>query len=258
MKLAIKSLKSKKIDKKGINIEKDPFIKDIKKMQSVDYKIFAKMLGLTIYDYKGLSKLLIGGNLKLPKTTAIFNFGTATECPSRRLGLCQAWIEKKVKGKIIRKNCCYAKRAETSMRPYVKPFRRKQKAYWDKVTAEEFAISFLIYNSLKPKSFTALRFNEASDFHTQNDLDKAEKVARILKVYGIICYCYTARSDLDFSHINALKVSGSGWTNEYVRGEFKMINKGEIRPKGYGLCCGDCRICNRCLKGGLRTCIIRH
>jgi len=196
---------------------------------------------------------LIGqdGNLKLPRTTAIFNMGSAHSCPSFKLGFCQAITKKG-------KHVCYAKRSETSMRHFVQPYREAQGRYWKKVTAEEFASQFLLINSLKCNPFTALRFNEASDFHSQECLNKAEKIACLLDRFGIKTYCYSARKDLDFSQVRHLIVSGSGFQKNGITNIFKMIEDKKDRPKGYQECRGDCRVCSRCRVRGKRTYILRH
>ena len=68
-----------------------------------------------------LKNLIATGNKKLPTTTAIFNMGSATDCPSLKKGLCTAVTEKKV--------TCYALRPE-NFRPLVLPYRRRQEKYW--------------------------------------------------------------------------------------------------------------------------------
>lgn len=190
------------------------------------------------------------GNLKIPSTTAIFNMSSAHDCPSRKLGKCKAIVD----GKCV----CYAIRSENSSRPYVLPYRRRQEAYWKSVSAEEFCVEFLALCATKTNPFTALRFNEAGDFHSQDCVDKAEKIARILKPYGIVCYCYTSRDDLDFSRVEALRVSGSNFKKPGVVNVFKIIPSKEEKPKGYGICPMDCHACNRCLKAGMKTAIVKH
>ena len=152
--------------------------------------------------FSPLTELIRAGNKKVPSTTAIFNMGSATDCPSRKLGFCQA-------NNRSGKNICYAKRAENEYRPNVLPFRRKQEAYWKSCTAEKFIVDFLIMNSLKASPFTALRFNESGDFWEQECVDKATHIARVLKKYGIRTYCYTARKDLDFSRCPPWLISPS-------------------------------------------------
>ena len=76
--------------------------------------------------------------------------------------------------------------------------------------------------------------------------------------WRIRAYCYTARSDLDFSGLRALTVNASGnWTKSGVKGQFRMLQRGERIPKGMGLCPMDCTICSRCMHGK-RTCVKVH
>jgi len=197
-----------------------------------------------------LTSLVSSGNLKIPRTTAIFNMGSATDCPSRRLGLCRAFVN----GKCV----CYALKSEREYRPRTLPFRRKQKKYWMNTLAEKFATDFITMNMLKTLPYNALRLNESGDFWSQECVEKAEKIARILKRYGITTYCYTARSDLDFSRCKRLVVSGSGFCKEGIKGEFLMVKDVKVqRPRGYGVCVQNCRICRRCLVGE-KTVIARH
>jgi len=214
------------------------------------YRSFAKFYGNHFSEYMELKKLITCGNLKLPKTTAIFNMGPAHGCPALKKGLCQAFVGRKL--------VCYARKAENDMRKFVLPFRKRQEAYWKGVTAEQFVLAFLTYNAIRVKPFDAIRLNESGDFWGQECVDKAEQIARYLREYGIRVYCYTARSDLDFSKVRVLKVMGSGWHNEHVRGEFKMIKKLEDKPKGYSICPMDCRICDKCMKGGMKIAVVKH
>ena len=216
---------------------------------------FAKLIVQGMYGHIGktlvpLFHLLCErGNHKIPSTTAIFNMSAAHDCISDLLGLCKA------------KACgvrCYAKHTEL-FRPHTMTYRRRQEKFWLKVTAEEFAMQFLLINAQKIKSpFNALRFNESGDFHSQECVDKAEKIARILKRYGIVTYCYTSRDDLDYSKVRALRVSGSGFKKKGIANIFQIIQKKEDRPKGYGLCPMDCHICNRCQRTGMKTAVVKH
>jgi len=61
------------------------------------------------------------GNKKLGKDTLIFNMTSATNCPSKRLGLCQ------LKGRCESK--CYALRAEKRF-PAVLEYREEQAGDW--------------------------------------------------------------------------------------------------------------------------------
>jgi hypothetical protein len=211
-------------------------------------KIFTYGLGK---DFCPLSKLISTGNNKLPNTTVIFNFSSAHNCPSLKLGLCRAYDPN---GKHI----CYARKSERGLYPAVEPRRNKQEEYWLGCTAEEFASQIILMNSLKELPWTHLRFSEAGDFHSQECVDKAEKIAMYLKRCGIITYGYTCRIDLDYSKVKHLIVSGTGFKTEGVSNIFTMVEDIKDRSKGWGVCCGDCSVCNRCMVRGNQTVIKRH
>jgi hypothetical protein len=211
------------------------------------YQKFSQMLSKH-KENRLLPHLRTVGNSKVPSSTAIFNMGSATHCPSKALGLCAA------------ANCgvkCYALKAEY-LYPAVLPFRERQEKYWLNVTAEEFALDFITYNMSKRKPHNALRLNESGDFHSQACVDKAERIATYLNMWGIVTYCYTSRSDLDYSSVKSLRISGSGFTKEGVSNIFQIVDREEDRPKGYGLCIGDCSKCDRCLRSGMKTAIVKH
>jgi len=187
-----------------------------------------------------ISEYISSGNNKVPRTTAIFNMGPAIECPSFKLGFCQAFRNGK--------HVCYAKKAERGCYPDVLPSRIRQKNYWKKISSKKFANDFILLNSLKTKKYIALRFNESGDFWSQKCLNKAENIAKILSEHNVKVYCYSSRKDLDFSKIKYLIVSGSNFKKEGIKNIFKMIQKNEKVPKGYEICPGNCKICNRCMQ----------
>lgn len=187
------------------------------------------------------------GNIKIPKTTAIFNMSSATNCPSLKLGLCKA-VKQGAK--------CYAIKPEV-MYPDVLPYRNKQEQYWKDVTAEQFVYQFLFFNSSKKTPFNALRFNEAGDFHSQSCVNKAEQIARLLKKHGIKSYCYTSRSDLDFSNVRDLVIHGSGFTKKGIKGIFKIIKNEKEKIKGFSLCKMSCKSCTMCQKFS-NVCVVKH
>ena len=188
------------------------------------------------------------GNTKLPSTTAIFSMGSAHNCPSLKLGLCNA------KANNVK---CYAIKAEYSCWPACKPYRDRQEKFWKATSGKLFVTQFLFMNALKTKPFTALRFNEAGDFWGQGCVDKAEYIATELKKFGIVTYCYTSRKDLCYKNIKNLIVSGSGFMKDNITNEFKIVNKGETIA-GYGKCVGDCRLCRRCQVPGNKTTVEKH
>lgn len=197
-----------------------------------------------------LAKLIHGGNMKLPKSTAIFNLSSATDCLSRRLGLCKAAAQK---------TKCYALKGELNhCSRYVLPYRRAQERFWLFTSAEEFVSQFVMLNSLRKIAFTAIRFCESGDFHGQHDLEKVEKVAKMLRRFGIRCYCYTSRSDLNFSKIKHLIVSGSNFLKPGIANRFRIVRNLKERMKGESLCKQDCRVCRKCLMHHLKIVIKNH
>ena len=212
-------------------------------------KKFQRLFATTTKSYAGISKLIRKGNTKLPKQTAIFNMGSATDCPAKKIGLCSACIAR---------TKCYAMKSEVPSRPQVLPFRRRQEKFWKGVTAEKFALEFLALNAMKPVPFTAMRLNEAGDFWDQDCIEKAETIAKILKGFGVKVYCYTSRSDLDFTGTKHLVVNGSGFRKPGITSEFKIIPSEKDLPKGYKLCPQDCKICDRCSFKGKLTAVVKH
>lgn len=196
-----------------------------------------------------LTSLLSEGNTKIPVSTAVFNMSSASSCPSRRLGLCSArWAGVK----------CYALKSECGLYPGVLPRREAQQVFWLKTSAEDFVVQFLLINALKEKPFTKIRLNESGDFHTQECVDKAEKIAQILSRFGIKVYCYTSREDLDFDKIKHLVVSGSGFKKVGIPNQFNIIHNMDEKPKGFGICKCDCRVCDRCSTRGKNTVVLAH
>jgi hypothetical protein len=175
------------------------------------------------------------GNKKLPSTTWIMNSGTATDCPSKALGLCQAG------------DLCYALKAER-MYPQVLPYRNRQYEITQTVTPESFVNQLLIDSkNARTHKLKAFRFNESGDFHNQNQLNWFADVCRLLKANKVKCYGYTARTDLDLTGLlehASVNVSNdnNGWI-EYGCNRFKMVQY----PSARLVCAGDCRKCNLCL-----------
>jgi hypothetical protein len=222
-------------------------------MNDMSVKRFKRLQGVirlvTSTESLPLKKLLGSeGNIKIPSSTAIFNMASAKNCPSRKLGICKA-AEQGAK--------CYAMKAE-ALYPQALPYRERQTKFWKSVSATEFVKQFLLINCGKKNSFTAVRFNESGDFHSQECVDKAEEIARILNLQGIKCYCYSSRHDLDFSKCKNLVVSGSNFTKKGVSNIFKIVKNIDEKPFGWAVCKGDCRICKLCLVRGQKVCIKKH
>ena len=178
------------------------------------------------------------GNTKLPKTTAIFNMGSAIDCPSDKLGLCQ----------LANSSQCYAKKAE-KMYKQVLPYRRAQAKYWLECTPSLYFFDFLTAINRKRNPIRALRFNESGDFYSQACVDKLSKIADLLATIKVKVYTYTARRDLDYSNISDnLTVNGSGYMadNMFIALPAKLYDKSD--KKGFIPCPMDCNKCSLCTR----------
>jgi hypothetical protein len=187
---------------------------------------------------------LSNGNRKIGKDTLIFNMSSAQECPSLSLGLCKVLNKKGLCG-------CYAANQERIYKE-VLPYRTRQKAYWQACSASRFIEdldSMLSRRNTLRNRVRFFRFNEAGDFHNQEEVDKAEAIAIEMKARGIQAYTYTARSDLDFSKCSALLVKGSGH-DQGNNGKAIVRKAGpeveQARAEGFKLCPGACKKCHAC------------
>lgn len=193
------------------------------------------------------------GNLKIGDDTLIFNMGSATNCASGKLGLCEFF------GKIS----CYAYKAENMYKEPL-PFRSRQETYWlenDAITiAEEIAKAFA--RKLKtPLKY--VRVNEAGDFHSKDCVKKLIEIAKILP--HIKFYTYTHRSDLITSKtklpanlvINCSNFTRKGFNSFSVEKSVKtssvkknIVNLTKQIKAIHGttalVCKGDCSKCNLC------------
>lgn len=175
------------------------------------------------------------GNHKLGDDTAIFNMSTAKDCPARKLGMCEV-VNKGIK--------CYAEKAEDQYPNTVPKSRQSQRDYWRNRTANEILQDFAKKIKRRRKTTRFVRFNEAGDFHDQEDVEKLSTIAQGLGTLGITTYGYTSRKDLDFSRASFL-VKGSGHTNGN-NGTCTVIGRNDKVPDGYIECPGGEKGCSKC------------
>ena len=180
------------------------------------------------------------GNKKIGKDTLIINMNSATDCPSRKLGLCN-----------IDEGKCYALKAER-IYPQVLPYRRKQESLWDHLMPSELAQGLNGIIKRKRNKIKYIRFSEAGDFKSQWDVDKMKNLARIIPEVSF--YGYTARRDLDFSGLpDNLVVNGSGFMVSNMFTATREISDQEVH------CPGDCRECGLCKEArGLDIKVLYH
>ena len=190
---------------------------------------------------ENLKQLLSFGNYKIPATTAIFNIGSATDCPSKALGLCALCEE------------CYAMKAERQY-PAVKPYRDRQLAYWQDVSVQQFVDEFVNAIKRKKVKVNALRVNESGDFYSQAGVGKLQAIAwHLWTIGGIRTYVYTARRDLNYDGCKNLNVMGSFSTAEQTISAFmgvKGAKEHARKMRGFYrktvVCPADCKKCSLC------------
>ena len=191
-----------------------------------------------------IKKLIQYGNKKLPKTTAIFNMGSAMQCSSDKLGQCDV------------SDKCYAKKAER-MYPQVLPYRQRQRDKWLRTDAFDLVSEFVEAFQSKRTRPTHLRINEAGDFYSQACVDKAEYIAQCLSHTGVRVYIYTARKDLDFSKCKYLVINGSGFRKEGVTRSFTAVADTSKDLSSF-VCEEDCTVCDMCSTGIKKNIVVAY
>ena len=63
---------------------------------------------------------------------------------------------------------------------------------------------------------------------------------------------------INFSKVKHLIVSGSNFQKAGIPNTFKMVEDLKDKPKGWSVCSGDCRICDKCSKRGNKIVVKRH
>ncbi len=179
------------------------------------------------------------GNRKIGEDTLILNMCSSTDCPSRELGLCP----------LKDPNRCYALKAER-LYPNTLPFRRRQEQYWKETKAEDVVLDLMARIRLTMAPVKYIRFSEAGDFRSQEDVDKMVDIATMLvDNTDAILYGYTARKDLDFSkRPENMIIEGSGFMLDNM---FMTVDSYSEDVKF--TCPGNCRICNLCKERKKRT-----
>lgn len=203
------------------------------------------------------------GNHKIADTTAIFNFGAATDCPNRESEHCQVPWE-----------ACYAGKSE---RLYGTPlaYRRRQEFIRDSLDAETFARAFLAMVDRKRNPVDTLRLSESGDFRSNADVRWANRVAQMLSEEADIdTYTYSASSYLNWELAQDFTVNASNDLEPYGDRRFMAVDSMEDIPEDAIMCpndrdkrvlgksadeakkCGDCRVCVN--SEGPNVAIIKH
>jgi hypothetical protein len=189
------------------------------------------------------------GNKKLPPSTWIFNCGSATECPSMTMGLCQ-----------VAKSECYAWKAERQY-PMTQQYRDRQTEMIKNVCPIEFAVGMIEHNERCSNKMELFRFNESGDFLDQEMVSWMETVCIVLSYKDITSYGYTARTDLDLTGLIA--VAGVNVSNDLNDWQSKGANRFKVNrdiENSKNIICGmDCTVCSRCSESkGLKIDVPSH
>ena len=180
------------------------------------------------------------GNKKLPTSTMIINMGSATDCPSDKLGLCSM-------GRINGDGSCYALKAEIQY-PDCRPYRNRQEIMWKKSSAR--VLTETILKVLKTRPYiTAIRFNESGDFHSTNCINKLSEIASQIP---IPVYAYTHRYDIFTEDVTKnlnqnLTINFStemGFNHNH--NEFRLTT--DVKDTVDSIpCISDCSVCSMCV-----------
>lgn len=189
-------------------------------------------------DFKG--KVFASGNKKLPSTHLVWNLTSAHGCPSLALGMCE-----------VGEKLCYACKCERIRKEYIAKNRAVEK--WMKTATADEVFELISAYVDYYGNITHVRINEAGDFVSQDMVDLVDDVAKKLYLrYGIQCYGWSARKDLDFSEMDYVLINGSSPEVKGAVRVFKAVSKDVFKalPKGSMTCGGSrggsCRTCHLC------------
>ncbi len=190
------------------------------------------------------------GNTKIADHVAIFNMGTAKDCPNRWTSNCQVDGDE-----------CYAVNSER-MYPNTESFRQRQEYIWDALDAETWAQAFLAHVDRKrsvDRDEVIVRFSQSGDFRHDGDLIKLERIAQLLQPEIENIYTYSASNYLDWDQVESFTVNASNSLSEYGDRMYTAIPPGmdptETDRVGDDavqcpydatdgeILCGDCRLC---------------
>jgi hypothetical protein len=180
------------------------------------------------------------GNKKIADHVAIFNFGSAHDCPNLGTEACQ-----------VDEADCYAVRSENNF-PSSLPYRRRQAIIWEHLDAGTWAEAFRCHYERKRSEVTTLRLNESGDFRHRHDLLKATELARRLTDI-VDTYTYSASHQLPWHEAEDLVVNRSNDHRDYGARRFEVVDSIDEIPTGGLRCphdqsdgnikCGECRLC---------------
>lgn len=184
------------------------------------------------------------GNKKLPDTSAIMSIGSASDCPNLLTGRCQAGSE------------CYALKTEnryvsesakgTDRQAQAVDARRRSEILFRCVSAVDIAHAIGKAAKRRRTDTRLIRFNEAGDVRSSNDVEKLDRIAGILsEEYDIEAYIYTASSHIDWPTVDNMIVNASNdqVPERVTDNRFKVVQNA---PEDGFTCKYDCTKCVAC------------
>ena len=110
-----------------------------------------------------------GTNSKLSTESMVLNAGLSLDCPSLKLGMCQAG------------NSCYMRRLE-KLRPNLQGKHTRQGETHTIWTPENFVEQLFEYvGRTRTKAFSEFRYGESGDFYTEGQVQWFAAVSAILR-----------------------------------------------------------------------------
>jgi hypothetical protein len=193
--------------------------------------------------YRVVHKHIYRKNKKLGTDTLVFNTGSATNCPSIKLGKCQAG------------NACYALKNE-KFRKHSLAYRERQRHLWTLITPNEFAGAILSKKyQHKPTHF---RYSESGDVVSQAQTEWLSEVCRLLREGGYVTFGYTARTDMKLDNLASNSIINASNTldnyNEKIMNRFKLYMSLSDIPSNIPVCncsldseasCANCNLCKK-------------
>ena len=178
-----------------------------------------------------MSKLLSKGNHKLPTSTAIFNLPSGRTCPGRT-------------AKCLKH--CYAKKAERQY-PAVLPFRMRN---WDTSKTDRF-FDLISGELSRSRVITTVRIHESGDFYSEEYFRKWVDIALAFPELKFYAYTKVVTLGTKFRPDNftlLLSDDDSVYTNHWnnFEGVTTVTPKNGVPEKGWFVCPGSCRTCNKC------------
>ena len=178
-----------------------------------------------------MKKYLSKGNHKLPTTTLIFNLPAVKTCPGSTVK-CRKW--------------CYARKSEVCY-PQVLPFRMNN---WQLSKQDNF-VEVISEEIKRSRTVKTIRCHESGDFYNEEYFEKWVDIALAFPELKFYAYTKVVTLGTKFRPDNFVlllsdddSVFTTHWSN--FDGVTTVTPKKAQPEKGWFVCPGNCRTCNKC------------